>query len=231
MKFKKYLLLLACLLWLPLTFSNAFAQDYLFEVPETDIQVYIESDGTVAIEYYYLFRNAPGAHVIDYVDIGMPGASRYSLSDISATIGGSPITDISSSDYVDGVALGLGSQSIQPGGSGIVFMRVENVRDIIYSASVEETKSYASMRFQPNYFGSEFILGSTALTITFHLPPGITDTEVPRYFSPKGWPGDEAPASMIDDDGRVIYQWYSENASASGVYEFGVAFPASLVPR
>ena len=205
------------------------AQDYSFEVPEVEVNVYLESDGTAAIEYNYLFRNAAGAHVIDFVDIGMPGASSYNLSDITASINGNPITDISSSPYVDGVALGLGGNAIQPGDTGIVYMYAENVRDVFYFASSDKGEDYASINFQPNYFESSFSSGATKLTVTLHLPPGAVDGEV-VWYTPKGWPGDETPASGFDQENRIVYQWSSEAAQPDGVYTFGAAFPARLIP-
>ena len=205
------------------------AQDYSFEVPEVEVNVYLESDGTAAIEYNYLFRNAAGAHVIDFVDVGMPGASSYNLGDITASINGNPITDISDSPYVDGVALGLGSNAIQPGDTGIVYMYAENVRDVFYFASSDKGEDYASINFQPNYFESGFTSGATKLTVTLHLPPGAVDGEV-VWYTPKGWPGDETPASGFDQENRIVYQWSSELAQPDGVYTFGAAFPARLIP-
>jgi hypothetical protein len=221
-------------IFLALTLAFSFvlpvlAQDYSFEVPEVEVNVYLESDGTAAIEYNYLFRNAPGAHAIDFVDIGMPGASSYNLGDITASIDGVNITDISSSPYVDGVALGLGGNAIQPGGTGIVYMYAKNVRDIFYFASSDKGEDYASINFQPNYFESGFTSGSTKLTVTLHLPPGAVDGEV-VWYTPKGWPGDETPASGFDQENRIVYQWSSAAAKPDGVYTFGAAFPARLIP-
>jgi len=209
--------------------SPALAQDYFFEVPEQEIDVFIEPDGSLTIEYYYLFQNGTGAHVIDFVDIGMPGNSQYKLSDITATVDNKPITDIQDSPYVDGVALGLGGNAIPAGASGIVFMRAENVGGQFYFASVESEEEYTSMRFQPNFFESEFVGGSSKMAVNIHLPPGVTEDE-PRWFTPSGWPGDETPAAGFDDQDRIIYQWYSDTASASKRYEFGVAFPARYIP-
>jgi hypothetical protein len=209
--------------------SPVFAQDYLFAIPEQDIQIFIEDDGSITIEYYYLFQNQPGAHAIDYVDIGMPGNSIYSLGDITASVDEQPITDIQDSPYVDGIALGLGGNAIPAGGNGTVYMRAENVRGQFFFASVESEEEYTSMRFQPNYFSSDFTAGSTDLTITFYLPSGMTEDE-PFWFSPKNWDGDETPASAIDDSGHVIYQWGYADASPSGKYEFGIAFPARFIP-
>jgi len=210
--------------------SPALAQNYYFEVPEQDIHIFVEPDGSITIEYYYLFKNASGAHEIDFVDIGMPGNSTYSLGDITATIDDQNITDIQDSPYVDGIALGLGANAIPAGNSGIVYMHAKNVRGQFYFASVDETEEeFTSMRFQPNYFSSDFVGGTSDITITFHLPQGLTD-EDPRWFSPKNWPGDEAPASGFDDENRIVYQWSYSQTSASEKYEFGIAFPSRFIP-
>jgi hypothetical protein len=225
-------ILFSILLALTLSFSfilPVLAQNYSFQVPEVEVNVYMESDGTAAIEYKYLFNNNSGAHIIDFVDVGMPGASTYSLSDITATVNNIPISDISKSQYVDGVALGLGGNSIQPGTSGTVYMYAKNVRGVIYAAASENGINYASMQFQPNYFDSSFTSGSTKMTVTFHLPPGAKDGEV-KYFTPKGWPGNAAPATGIDQENRIAYQWSVANASPSGVYSFGASFNADLIP-
>jgi len=227
-KFRFFGVLLTCVLILTTTIP-VFAQDYYFEVPEAEVNIYLETDGSVTVEYFYKFKNTPGAHVIDYVDIGMPGNSEYSLSDITASVDNQPISDISSSPYVDGVALGLGSYAIQPGQTGIVYMRAENIRNLYYFASTEETEEYASIEFQPNFFESGFVSGNTQLTVNFYLPPGLTEQE-PRYFTPKGWPGVATPASNIDSENRVVYQWSSADASSDAKYTFGVSFPARIIP-
>lgn len=227
-KFKVSGILIALLLVLTVA-QPVLAQDYYFEVPEAQVNVFLESDGTVTLEYYYLFQNSASGHVIDYVDIGMPGNSDYSLSDVTATVDDQPITDITSSPYVDGIALGLGANSIQPGGSGVVYMKVTNIRNLYYFASEKETEDYASINFQPNYFGSEYVSGSTTMTVNIILPPGLTDQEA-RWINPKGWPGDATPASEIYDDGSILYQWSSASASPSGKYTFGATFPARVIP-
>ena len=229
MKKRRLFSILIGLLLISLTVNPALAQDYFFEIPEQEVEVYIESDGNLTIEYYYLFQNAPGAHPIDFVDIGMPANSSYDLSNISATVDNIPITSIDNSPYVDGIALGLGGNAIPAGSSGIVYMRAEQVGGQFFFASSEEEEEYTSMRFQPNYFASDFVGGSSQMTVTFHLPPDMTEDE-PRYFTPKGWPGDEIPASGYDDQGRILYQWSSSAASAADRYEFGLAFPARYIP-
>ena len=53
------------------------AQYYFFEVPEQDIHIFIEPNGSITIEYYFLFQNGVGAHFLDYIDINIPGNSVY----------------------------------------------------------------------------------------------------------------------------------------------------------
>ena len=229
MKKHKFACMLTVLLLLSVIFQPVFAQDYYFEVPEEEVHVFLETDGTITVEYYYLFKNAAGAHVIDYVDIGMPADSDYSLSNITASVDNQPISDISESPYVDGVALGLGANSIQPGNSGIVYMLAENVGNQYFFASEDEEEDYASINFRPNYFGSDYVSGTTQLSVNIHLPPGLTDQE-PRWITPKGWPGDDTPSSFYDDENRIVYQWYSDAAEPDGKYTFGATFPARLLP-
>ena len=229
MKKKPLISVLSALVVLLIAVLPAAAQNYSFQVPEAEVNVFLESDGTITIEYFYLFRNAPGASPIDFVDVGMPGGSSYSVSDIRGTVNGNPISGIGRSEYVDGVELPLGANAIPAGQDGIVYMRAEKVKGVFYFASTEEGQDYASLQFQPNYFGSDFSSGSTKLTVTLLLPPGAADGET-VWYTPKGWPGDETPASEIDADGRIVYQWSTPSASPSGRYTFGAAFPARLIP-
>lgn len=226
---KFFLSTLLALAFLLTSILAVYAADYNFRVPEAEVHLYMESDGSAAIEYFYFFENAPGALPIDYVDVGMPGDSAYSPGSVRATVNGKPITDIENSDYVDGIALGLGSNAIQPGNSGEVFMYIEDVRGIFFSATSESGEDYASVQFQPNYFDSAFSSGKTALTVTLHLPPDAQDGEV-VWYPPKGWPESDQPATGLDQEGRIVYQWSTEDASPSGVYTFGAAFPARLIP-
>jgi len=229
MKLKNFCFLLLALIFLFSISLPIYAQDYSFELPEAEINVYMESDGSITIEYFYLFRNAPGAHPIDYVDVGMPGSSKYSISNITATINDIPVTSIGDSEYVDGVELYLGANAIPAGGSGIVYMRAEQVRDVFYYASSDQEEDYASIQFMPNYFDASFSSGSTQMTVNLILPPGAVDGEA-VWYTPSDWPGDETPASEIDREGRIVYQWSSPDAKPSGKYRFGAAFPAQLLP-
>ena len=43
------------------------AQDYYFSVEQQTVDVFVNEDGSLSIEYYIDFYNQPGAHEIDFV--------------------------------------------------------------------------------------------------------------------------------------------------------------------
>jgi hypothetical protein len=192
--------------------------------------VYANTDGTSSIDYQMVFTNNPQASPIDFVDVGVPNDS-YSLSNVSAEIDGASISDIQHSEYVSpGVALGLGPRSIAPGKSGTVHVRINKVDRVFYPSTAEGVTDYASLEFSPTWFGSEYVTGSTKVTVTLLLPPGINPEE-PRYHSVRGgWTGSPEPESGYDDEGRVYYRWTSDLANAHTQYTFGASFPAKLIP-
>ena len=209
-----------------------YAQDYFFSIPNAVVDVYAESDGTFTIEYAYEFVNQPGAHVIDYVDIGLPNSS-YSLNKVTAAVDGTQVYDIDDSPVVSpGIAVGLGSLSIPAGKSGVVYIRIEGLRNMLYIADKAEGQSeeYTSFQFQPNYYEDQYVTGQTNLTVNFHLPSGIGEQEK-RFFIPQNWPCGQEPLQLFDAEQRHVYQWSCQSASSASKYVFGAAFPARLVPE
>lgn len=210
--------------------SPVAAADYYFQVESMEMIVFVNQNGTITIEYDYVFLNDPGAGPIDYVDIGLPN-SNYDFNYIKADVDGKPITNIEKSPYVHpGIALGLGSNSIRPGQRGNVHVTIANISGVLYSGTASESEPYASFQIATNYFGSEFVKGSTRVKVSLVLPAGMTDQE-PRYYPPQGWPeADQPTESGFDQDGRVYFTWETQKGSASRAYIFGAAFPARLVP-
>ncbi|MCW5873750.1 MAG: hypothetical protein KIS88_03795 [Anaerolineales bacterium] len=219
------LILVALVALVPL--GVAYAQTYAFQVPYQRVDVYWETNGTLTVTYEITFRNESYADPIDYVDVGLPN-DFYTISNISASIDGRPITHIAYSPYVDsGVELGLGGNAIQPGNTGTVRMTAANIRNVLYVDNQDD--GYASALFMPNYFGSEFVNGRSDMTVVFHLPPGVQPSE-PRWHTAghSGFP--ETPATGVDNSGRITYTWRNTNASASEDYLFGASFPRRYVP-
>ncbi len=203
------------------------AQVFYFQVEKLTADVYWESDGTVRVEYEMVLYNDPSADRMEDIDIGIP-TSSYSLSSISATIDGKPITNIENSPYVSpGIALGLGANAIPPGSRGVLRISIPGVRNALYFGDED---GYASALFSPNWFGQEYVYGSTVLTVRYHLPPGVLPEEPRWHESPSGWPAD-APATGLDSDGRIVYEWSNPNANGYTAYVFGASFPSQYVPE
>lgn len=214
------------ILALLIPFSSAQAQTYAFTVERQRVDLFWESNGTLSITYEIVFLNAPYADPIDFVDIGLPN-DNYNLGNIRAWVDGQSITDISDSPYVTyGPALGLGSNAIPAGQRGTVEMQVSGISGVLYTDNQDD--GYASAVFSPNYFGSEFVQGTTDLTVVYHLPPGVRPEEPRWHPAPSGFP--EQPETGFDSQGRIIYTWRNSSASASTFYLFGASFPQSYVP-
>jgi hypothetical protein len=207
--------------------GHAYAQTYLFNLEREVVDVYWNEDGTAAIEYEFVFNNDPSADPIDFIDVGLPN-DNYNLGSISAEVDGQPIADIEESPYVDsGVALGLGANAIQPGETGTVHVFVPQITGVLRPDS--DDRDYASAVFAPTWFGSEFVTGSTDLTVRFHLPPGVQPEEPRWHAAPPGFPSE--PQTSLDEQGRVTYSWNNPAARSDTEYDFGASFPARYVPE
>lgn len=220
-------LMIALLLALALS-ASSLAQEYLFSVPKETVDISWNADGTEFIDYTFVFNNQAGAHAIDFVDVGMPNGN-FDISTASADVNGTSV-NVSQSDYQgsgSGFSVVLGSLAIPAGSSGTVHARMGRVTGVLYPDTSDN--NYASADFGPTYFGSQYVTGSTDLTITFHLPPGVQPDE-PRYHSAQNWPGVAEPQAALDAAGRVTYTWSATNASAAAQYTFGASFPKSYVP-
>jgi hypothetical protein len=192
----------------------ALAQDYRFQVQQNVVNLFINPDGRVQIIYDLTVTADSSSDPLDVFDIGLPN-DTYNLSEVRASIDGVPLDRISDSPYVDhGVAIELNSQAIRPGQTGTLHVEA-TVRDMIYQDS--DDAEYASLEFAPTWFDSGFVYGSTYLQVNFHFPPGVTSEE-PRYHSQ---PFTDARV----EDGRVVYTWINQEASASREYVFGASFP------
>jgi len=133
--------------------TSALAQDYYFGVEEETVHVYWNEDGTLALDYTLVFVNQTGAHVIDFVDMGMPNSS-FDMGSASADVNGTPVS-VDRGEYQgsgSGFAVVMGGQAIGPGSRGTVHVRVGRISNVLYTDSDDET--YASAVFSPTYFGS-----------------------------------------------------------------------------
>ena len=217
LRFAVGLLLAGLLLALPGPIARA--QDYNLTVDRNLAWVYIQEDGSIDIVYKITFTCDPGAHPIDIVDIGLPN-QYYDLSTATATIDDLPVTSIRKSERLDnGVEVHLGSDEIMPGETGTVGLEINNPH-MVYQDS--EDRDYASARFSPTWFGSEFTHGTTDLHVTMYFPPGVQPEET-RYIE------QFTQADMVGD--RPVMTWIVETAQPDQQYTFGVSFPRRYVQK
>jgi hypothetical protein len=208
--------------------SAALAQDYYFALPELSVDVYWNSDGSVSLDYLYAFQNQPNGHPIEYVDVALP-SNRFDAASIQAWAGGQPLSDISRSGYQGdgvGVAVGLGQYAIPPGSYGEVRVFIARVENMLYLDPGED--DYASAVFAPARFVRSITTGTTDLTVTFHLPPGVQPDEPRWHQSPSGFP--DEPETWLDEEGRVVYSWNNPQARPYEEYRLGASFPLQYVP-
>ncbi len=208
--------LLAVLIVAAVPVPAVVAQDYRLEVPENIVHVYVNPDGTANITYDITFTPLPGSDPLYVVDIGLPNDS---YSNVRASVDGVELPPPTRSPYVEhGVAIELGSQSIQPGDTGTLHVEA-TLRDMLYQDS--DDPEYASFQFAPTYFDGDFVEGDTRLEVNFHFPPGVTSEE-PRYHE------EEFTEARVED-GQVVYTWVREDADASREYRYGASFPKAAV--
>ncbi len=227
---RRWFLTIPFLLAMTLVLSQPVsAQSYYFEVPKETVDAYWNSDGSLSLAYTIVFNNTPSGATIQYVDLGLPN-NNYSASNISASVDGHALTDISSSGFQGqgccGVAIGLGQYSIAPGASGTFTAQVTNITGVLFPD--EQDSTYASADFAPSYFGSAYVSGNSDIIVTFHLPPGIQTTEPKYHAAPDGFPS--TPVAAMDNEGRIIYVWENKSANVYSTYLFGASFPGKYVP-
>ena len=110
--------------------SFTSAQDYYFSIPKYTVDVYIQKDASIDIDYNITFAPLSGYHSVDIVDIGFP-TTAYKLNSIQASLDGHeiPRSSIKTSTVVDiGVEIHLGSHTIMPGDQGTLFIHGNKVR-------------------------------------------------------------------------------------------------------
>jgi hypothetical protein len=153
----------------------SFAQNYKFEVPEVSLDATINPDSSVELYYEILFRNLPGSHVIDYVDIGLPKIDlNYDV--IEAGCDEEPAVSTGPSDYVKpGIAVGL-MTPIPAGESGKFYFRIRIQDKMVFTDTTRD--GYASFQITPTWFGSEYVSGLSSVTIRTILPEGVMPAEV-----------------------------------------------------
>ncbi len=206
---------------------QASAQSYSFSLDKEIVNVFWNSDGTMALDYLLTFTDEPGGHIIDFVDVGMPNGN-FDFNTIHADVNGQSLSishDFQGSGS-DGFSVDMGQYAIPPGGTGTVHVFVGSVSQVLRKDSSDG--DYASAVFAPLYFQSSVVNGSTDITVIYHLPPGVQADEPRWHAAPSGFPSQ--PQTAFDGQGRITYTWRNPNADGSTQYTFGASFPKKYVP-
>ena len=217
-------LILILALTLPIT---VLAQDYYFSLDKEVVNVYWNSDGTMALDYLLTFTTQPSGHTIEFVDVAMPNGN-FDFNSIKADINGKPLSISSDFQGIGGAgfAVEMGSAAIPPGQTGTVHVSVGRITGVLYKD--DNDANYASAVFAPLYFQSNVITGTTDITVTYHLPPGVKPEEPKWHAAPSGFPAQ--PTTAFDSQDRITYTWRNQNADGETQYKFGASFPKSYVP-
>ena len=81
--------------------------------------------------------------------------------------------------------------------------------------------------FAPAWF--QTVHGTTDLTVTFHLPPGVQPEEPRWHAAPAGFSSE--PTTGFDEQGRITYTWNNPNVTLNRKYDLGASFPLAYIPQ
>ncbi len=199
--------------------APVWSQDYLFSVPEMLLDVTVNPDSSIGMEYTIQFTCSPAGHAIEYVDVGLPDRD-YDIGNMSAWviaadgqryecsgIGKSPEVSI-------GVEVPMGAGTIQPGRSG-TFHFTCTMPDRVYQDTTN--KDLASLRITPTWFGSQYVEGTTELGIAIYLPKDIKPEEVLHQGT--------AFTGKATSDTHTIVTWLMPGVTIDQEHMVGVSFP------
>ena len=197
----------------------AWAQDYRFSVPKMQVVLTVQPDASILIHYTIDFQNAPGAHPIDIVDVGMP-TKDYEV--VSAAIDSRPLSEWRPSTEIDvGPEVHLGPMSIPAGGGG-TFECTARVRDMVFQD--RKNKDMASLEFSPTWFGEKYVIGQTDVRLIVEFPKGVDPRDVVWHeigpqFTQKG---------VLDPEGVPFVAWQA-TYRLTGRKLFGCSFPKGVM--
>lgn len=194
--------------------------DYRFQVPQMQMEVFVQPDASVRIRYQILFANSPTGQTIDIVDIGTPSA-EYNLKAVRASCQGHPARLIRPSEYVKpGFEVHLGLGQIPPSQNGL-FHTEFTVRNLVFQDTTRA--DFASLRITPTWFGEQFVIGTTHLKLAVHLPAGIRPEEVLH----QGQPFSEK--ALFQNHVVVVWEW--TNTRLTKAHLVGLSFPKRVMER
>ncbi len=193
--FHQFAILLLSILIAP---ARTFAQNNSYGVPNMQLKVTIEPDGSALIDYSITYHNLPGSGAKEVVDIGTPN-KNYDLRNVKAWIGDRPIppSDIMRSTVLDtGFEVHFGDRAIPPGRTGVLRVQFTMPKMVFQDTT---RKDYASFEITPTWFNSKYIQGNTHLQIAVQLPKWVKPEEALSQKTPFS-----APSENRQGNGRLL---------------------------
>ncbi|MCA9969095.1 MAG: hypothetical protein KC425_02715 [Anaerolineales bacterium] len=213
-------LLLTLFVMLVLLVAPVRAQSYSFAVPQLYMQAFVQPDASLRVVYDITFANASGAPTIEVVDIGTL-TEDYDIGNMSASMGGTPLTDIRTSTYIDtGVEIHLEGKAIPPGASDTLHFEY-TVPDLVYQDTTRE--GYASLQLTPTWFEPESVRGDSDIWVVVHMLPEVQPDQVLYQDVPF--------SDVVLFEEHTVVSWRWEGARATQAYEVGVSFPQAGMTR
>jgi len=198
----------------------AAAQEWSFAVPEMLLEVTPNPDASITLKYTVVFRCNEGAHMIDVVDMGLPHQG-YDISNMSASIDGTPISGIRTSTYIDiGVEVPV-SPAIMPGQTG-TFRFEATMPDLVYQDTTNP--ALASLRITPTWWGSQYVTDTSKIGIVVYLPDSV---DLDQVLYQLDTPFDQ----KLQLQGRKAVAWLFQDVRADGPHMIGVSFPQDWMDR
>jgi hypothetical protein len=185
------------------------------------MDVRVQPSGGAILYYRIEFKNTPAGHSIEIVDIGMPH-ENYDSGQAKAWVNGQEAPGpIKASELVQpGLEVHLGQLAIPPDASGTFEFEIP-VPDLVFQDTTR--KEYASLQITPTWFGDQYVVGSTDLTIRVVLPSGIKPEEVLHQ-------GIQFTGKEVQDNGAVTVTW-ENNRRFTSAYRVGVSFPKRVMTK
>ncbi|MBD3185596.1 hypothetical protein GF325_02110 [Candidatus Bathyarchaeota archaeon] len=216
--------------------SSIHEADYDFDVTNETVNIFVQYNGLLKVEYYITFDVDDGP--IEYIDLGLPQGLDRSTAVANITVGGMDYqiakSDIGPPDrsYIDhGTTIYLGnSREIFPGEQGTLHF-IGNLSNMLYKDS--QNKSKASFKFAPTWFdnsiGGYFVQD---YQVTFYFPPNEVDGSQLRWheINDPDWKEPTYGLANFTNplEQRLYYRWYYSSISHEK-HVFGASFPVSWV--
>ncbi|MFA5313702.1 MAG: hypothetical protein WC375_10385, partial [Methanomassiliicoccales archaeon] len=213
--------------------GNVSAASYSSSLSYEEVNVTVLRDGSVDIDYHFIFTNVDG---LDGVDVGLPNSHYDPLSaDAMLVVDGVEYSPemVHDSPYIEvGMAVEFGSylrSVIEDHGSFELFFHVNNPHMVYENEHAADT---VGVSFRPTYFDPSAQVGTTGVLISrFIFPEGFINASQALWV--ESGPYDDLFWDNATD--RVVAMWTRTDVDpddqAEGLYDVGAGFPMGYVEQ